>query len=311
MNTMQVLDRPIAYQRSFVKITGSATAALFLSQCVYWANRTNDKEGWFFKTAAEWQEETGLNRREMEAARRLLKGKGIVDEVLKGVPATLHYRVNIVALEDALAQSSLYESDKLVCTKRTNKIVQNVQTIKGTETTTETTTASKQAAGEGCNIVTPLRERDPFDPTQGKQAAPQGAAWKARLAQEEAWQQELAARLERKTQSGDPVRNREAWEAVIVKGWIAEPESFKSTTLSTLNGNSPSPGSAAPLPGPVYPEWITPELVSRLGAASAPRCYSILKALGSAMRKNGELPEGMPDGDLRQRVIDRALEMAS
>jgi hypothetical protein len=49
MSILRVLDKPIAFQRSFVTITGSINAALLLSQAVYWATRTKDPEGWFYR----------------------------------------------------------------------------------------------------------------------------------------------------------------------------------------------------------------------------------------------------------------------
>lgn len=134
---VDLLDRPIAFHRPFVVITGSVTAALFLSQAWYWSKRTKDSEGWFYKTQAEWQEETGLSRREQETARKSLISLGFLTEKLSGVPATLHFKVN---LETIL--------DKLVCTKAPNQYGGNRQTrmaesaklsLKEQETTTETT----------------------------------------------------------------------------------------------------------------------------------------------------------------------------
>ena len=66
---LQLLDRPIAFHRCFVTLTGSVTAALMLSQALYWQRRCKEPEGWWYKTLEEWTEETGLNRRETEAAR--------------------------------------------------------------------------------------------------------------------------------------------------------------------------------------------------------------------------------------------------
>lgn len=59
MNILPLLDRPIAFQRSFIRLEMGVTAALFLSQLTYWTNRTTD-DGWVYKTQDEWEEETGL-----------------------------------------------------------------------------------------------------------------------------------------------------------------------------------------------------------------------------------------------------------
>lgn len=90
---LELLDRPIAFHRILVEWTGSVNAALMLSQLIYWSKRTQDPEGWVYKTAAHWEEETGLSQREQAGARKQLRVGGWVEEKLKGVPATLHYRI--------------------------------------------------------------------------------------------------------------------------------------------------------------------------------------------------------------------------
>jgi len=88
-----LLDRPIAFNPAFKKITGSTVAALMLSQAWYWSKRTSDENGWFFKIGTEWEDETGLSRSEQETARKILKSLGLMEEELRGVPARLYYRV--------------------------------------------------------------------------------------------------------------------------------------------------------------------------------------------------------------------------
>jgi len=100
LNLEQVLDRPIAYHRVFVTLTGSVTAAVFLSQAVYWQKRAKQPDGWFYKTAAEWEEETGLTRHEQETARK--RCKKYLKSILRGIPATLFWRVDLPALYHAL-----------------------------------------------------------------------------------------------------------------------------------------------------------------------------------------------------------------
>ena len=88
-----LLDRPIAFNPSFKKITGSTNAALLLSQAFYWTKRTTDLNGWFYKTREDWMEETGLTESELDGAREKCRAAGVIEEKLKGVPATVHYRV--------------------------------------------------------------------------------------------------------------------------------------------------------------------------------------------------------------------------
>lgn len=142
MKITDLLDRPIAYHRIFVTLTGSVKAAVLLSQAVYWQKRTTRKDGWFYKTYSEWEDETGLSRREMDTARRDCEKYLLTD--LRGVPATLHWKVDEGRLSADLLQfvqnrqTGLNDTAKQVSAKRTN--------INRTETTTETTTVSTSAA---------------------------------------------------------------------------------------------------------------------------------------------------------------------
>lgn len=83
-----LLDRPIAYQRAFVDLGAGITGAVFLSQAVYWSKRTDDDDGWFWKTQEEWAEETGLSRAEQEGARGKLRQIGILVERRRGCRAS-------------------------------------------------------------------------------------------------------------------------------------------------------------------------------------------------------------------------------
>lgn len=101
---IQFLDRPIAFHRAFIGIGCGATGAIMLSQAVYWSKRSDQNGGWFYKTQAEWEDETGLTRYEQETARKKLRKLGVLDEVKRGVPCKVFYRVNEEALEALLFQ---------------------------------------------------------------------------------------------------------------------------------------------------------------------------------------------------------------
>ena len=119
LNPLQnLLDRPIAFHRCLVPIAG-ITGALMLGQAIYWAKRTSDSDGWFYKTIGEWEEETGLTRREQETAKKNLKG--ILNTELRGIPARLYFKINWLVLEKSLNDHSLAESAKQECTKLPNK----------------------------------------------------------------------------------------------------------------------------------------------------------------------------------------------
>ncbi len=97
---LQLVDRPIAFQRSFVRLGVGITGALLLSQIVYWQNRMEGQ--WFYKTQADLEEETGLTRYEQEGARKKLVSCGVLEEAKRGIPAKLYFRVNQERLEELL-----------------------------------------------------------------------------------------------------------------------------------------------------------------------------------------------------------------
>ena len=136
-------DRPIAFNRHYVALGCGINGALMLSQMVYWSKRTKDRNGYFYKTQEEWEEETGLTLYEQQTARKKLRELGFTSECKRGVPCKVNYKVNHEALYLALIQyvekqqSSMWESSKLECDKPTNKNVGIRQT--NTETTAETT----------------------------------------------------------------------------------------------------------------------------------------------------------------------------
>lgn len=112
------LGAPIAFRKQFARITRDALAALFLSECFYWSERHEADDGWFYKTSAEWEEETALTRRQQEHARTVLLEMGLIEAKRTGKNGMMHYRVVKTAIQSALAE----------CTIRTNRNGGNVQT---------------------------------------------------------------------------------------------------------------------------------------------------------------------------------------
>jgi len=86
-------------------------AAIFLGHALYWsrylARAQPHRRGWFFMTATQWTDATGLSTREQTAVRTELARHGLIEEALAGRPAVLHYRVNLQATANFLALDSL------------------------------------------------------------------------------------------------------------------------------------------------------------------------------------------------------------
>lgn len=175
MSTLiQLLDRPIAYNPAFAKlkagkVKAGPVAAVFLSQLVYWHNRMDG--GWMYKTQADISSETALTRDEQETARKRLVALGVLEEDRRGVPATMHYRINTERLEALLLetakpvkkasqdktrlrnlqnvetpQTGLVQSRKLDCGDAANKNAGVPQTSSGQPT--------EQACGDPTNFHT-------------------------------------------------------------------------------------------------------------------------------------------------------------
>ncbi|CAK2375661.1 Replication protein [Vibrio crassostreae] len=129
---IEFLDRPIAFHRPFVKLGIGITGALMLSQAIYWSRRTNES-GYFYKTQAEWEDETGMTRRELDTARKKLRELGILEEKKQGVPCRIFYKINEPNLIAQLRHSSLAECAKQCSTNAPTCAAQKRQTK--TETT--------------------------------------------------------------------------------------------------------------------------------------------------------------------------------
>jgi hypothetical protein len=131
------LDRPIAFQRGYVTITGSITAALMLSQAYYWSGRTGDPDGWFYKTQEEWTKETGMTRLEQESARKILRELGLVEENYERLTHRMWYRLDKSKLRSLCLRMS--ETDIGECGKPAVGNAGNRHSCNSAETSTETT----------------------------------------------------------------------------------------------------------------------------------------------------------------------------
>ncbi len=100
---LDLYDEPIAFHRAHLRLTGSVTAALMLSYaCHLAAELPEETRGWLRLSTTDWERETGLSRFEQEAARRLLRCRGLVEERRHGMPARLEIRVLTESLLGAL-----------------------------------------------------------------------------------------------------------------------------------------------------------------------------------------------------------------
>ena len=88
--------RVVAYRPYFAHAFGGACNALLLSQLWFWTNTPTVRgrgDGWFWKSQKDITAETGLTRTETRTARRNLCEIGVLEEQVRGCPATVHFRI--------------------------------------------------------------------------------------------------------------------------------------------------------------------------------------------------------------------------
>lgn len=141
----QILAPPIAFHRCLVPVAGSVNGALMLSQAIYWTSKTRDPQGWFYKSQKDWEEETGLSRSEQDIARKLLRSGCFWQEKLRGVPATLYFRVDCEILQTRLQLFSI-----LVCRKPADKIAESSEL---SQRLPETTTKEAPSAPAHIHLI--------------------------------------------------------------------------------------------------------------------------------------------------------------
>ena len=105
-------DKIVAYYAGLARALKSVNAALMLQQCIYWQCRTLDKDGWFFKTIKDFQNELALSRYKQETAIHILIEHNLIEKRLKGIPAKRHFRVNLDKVAEFIEGiRHTYESD--------------------------------------------------------------------------------------------------------------------------------------------------------------------------------------------------------
>jgi hypothetical protein len=152
-------QRPIAVYPIYIKLTGSVTSGLLLSQIMYWYSAVNGRA--FYKSDAEIMEETMLTANELRSAKLRLKSLSFMNMYLKGVPARTHYEIDADLLFSEINKSSLVKSTKLDKLNPLNSYSEINETI--TESTTENTT--KNTTKKGCEFKNPLPKtkiKNPF-----------------------------------------------------------------------------------------------------------------------------------------------------
>ncbi|CAM5444719.1 hypothetical protein AFAE65S_02857 [Alcaligenes phenolicus] len=107
---MRTIGRPIAYHPALARMVGGVNAAIFLSQLIYWDERMEDANLGVYKTAEQWEAETGLSVREQTTARRQLRDRGLITETHKRIEHKLYFKLDRDAFDRLIAGAGEVEN---------------------------------------------------------------------------------------------------------------------------------------------------------------------------------------------------------
>ncbi|MFB2878265.1 hypothetical protein [Floridanema aerugineum] len=97
------LGKTAIYYPRLAKVTGSVTSCIFFCQLLQWRSRSNNPYDWLRTSVQEIEQETGLNRREQELARKELIERNLLKErLVEQQSNTLEFWLNLEALEEKL-----------------------------------------------------------------------------------------------------------------------------------------------------------------------------------------------------------------
>src|SRR5690625_3660061 len=99
-------ERHITIPKIYLELTNDYPTAALLNQMIFWSDKTKRRDGFFYKTYKEWEEETFLSEYQVRRASKVLKELGFLETKLKkanGSP-TLHYKLDMDALSESIVK---------------------------------------------------------------------------------------------------------------------------------------------------------------------------------------------------------------
>jgi len=147
--------------RIYITLTGDIKSALFLSQCVYWSDKSNSGDGYFYKTHKEWQEELCLTRRDVDAARKKLTRVLTTKSKMARGQRTLHFMIDFEELSKWIIESLSTANESRSVPISQTEMYESARPL--TETTSETTI--KNIAGEENPPAIPIAKSEEQKPT--------------------------------------------------------------------------------------------------------------------------------------------------
>ena len=97
ISTFSGTERHITVPRVYLEMLGDFNTAAFLNQLIFWSDKTKRRDGFFYKTYAEWEDELFLSEYQVRRSSKNLRDLGLIETEVKranGSP-TVHYKVNM------------------------------------------------------------------------------------------------------------------------------------------------------------------------------------------------------------------------
>ena len=143
-------------------VEGDIEAALLLSQCVYWSDKTSNPDGWFYKSYRDWDDELGLSQFKVSRCATLLKALNVLETKIKRAnnAPTVHYRVSMDTLTDSIIKFLDNQETRLSGNSiMDNEVSQQSDYQETSQSLTETTTETISYAGAIKRTPEQLRQR--------------------------------------------------------------------------------------------------------------------------------------------------------
>ena len=128
-------------RRSHVQIFGDFSTPSVLGRIIYWSGKSRLPDGWFYKTAEEMAQETGLSVRTIHRAKTILETMDVIETAVHKIneKPTLHWRIkpkNLLELElnhtDNAKLLDLMVSDNMATTISDTVAITDNDTVAGT-----------------------------------------------------------------------------------------------------------------------------------------------------------------------------------
>lgn len=104
ISTFSGTERHITVPRVYLELLGDFNTAAFLNQLIFWSDKTKRRDGFFYKTYAEWEDELFLSEYQVRRSSKNLRDLGLIETEVKranGSP-TVHYKVNMEKLSESI-----------------------------------------------------------------------------------------------------------------------------------------------------------------------------------------------------------------